>query len=78
MESSLKFEGLLHQLQYETDLYRSIGRQVGLFRCHTNIQKIYLQLKKSMATGITQKSCTALLPLWSLRKNDISKIKKNI
>ena len=28
-----------------------------------------------MATGIAQKNCTALFPLWSLRKNDISKIK---
>ena len=28
-----------------------------------------------MATGIAQKSCTALFPLQSLRKNDISKIK---
>ena len=30
-------------------------------------------IKKSVATGIAQKSCTALFPLWSLRKNDISK-----
>ena len=29
-----------------------------------------------MATGIAQKSCTALFPFWSLRKNDISKMKK--
>ena len=29
-----------------------------------------------MATGIAQKSCTALFPLWSLKKNDISKMKK--
>ena len=28
-----------------------------------------------MATGITQKYCTALFPLRSLRKNDISKMK---
>ena len=28
-----------------------------------------------MATGIAQKNYTALFPLWSLRKNDISKIK---
>ena len=26
-----------------------------------------------MVTGVTQKSYTALFPLWSLRKNDISK-----
>ena len=32
-------------------------------------------IKKSMATGITQKSCTALFPLLSIRKNDISKMK---
>ena len=31
-----------------------------------------------MATGIAQKSCTALFPLCSLRKNVISKIKKYI
>ena len=31
-----------------------------------------------MATGIAQKSCTALFPFWSLRKNDISKMKKKI
>ena len=30
-----------------------------------------------MATGIAQKSCTALFPMWSLRKNYISKMKKN-
>ena len=29
-----------------------------------------------MAIGIAQKSCTALFPLWSLKKNDISKMKK--
>ena len=29
-----------------------------------------------MTTGIAQKSCTDLFPLLSLRKNDISKIKK--
>ena len=29
-----------------------------------------------MATGIAQTSCTALFPLWSLRKNDISKMKR--
>ena len=29
-----------------------------------------------MATGIAQKSCTALFPMWSLRKNYISKMKK--
>ena len=52
---------------------------MGLVR-QTNIQKIYLQyritktVKKSMVTGIAQKSCTALFPL--LRKNDISKMKK--
>ena len=29
-------------------------------------------------TGIAQKSCATLFPLWSLRKNDISKNKNNI
>ena len=33
-------------------------------------------IKKSMATGIAQKSYMALFPLWSLRKNDILKMKK--
>ena len=33
-------------------------------------------VKKSMATGIVQKSCTALFLLWSLKKNNISKTKK--
>ena len=28
-----------------------------------------------MATGIAQKICTALFPLWSLRKDDILKSK---
>ena len=36
-----------------------------------------LQKQKSMATGIVEKSCVALFPLWSLRKNYISKMKKN-
>ena len=31
-----------------------------------------------MATGIAQKSWTALFPLWSLRKNDILKNKKSL
>ena len=31
-----------------------------------------------MATGIAQKSCTALFPLWSLRKTNISKMKRKI
>ena len=31
-----------------------------------------------MTTGIAQKSCTTLFPFWSLRKNDISKMKKKI
>ena len=65
----------------------TLGRQVGLFCRHTNIQqKIFTlqlknyenQFKKFMATGIAQKSCTALFLLWSLRKNDISKNKKYI
>ena len=29
-----------------------------------------------MATGIAQKNCTTLFPLWSLRKNGILKNKK--
>ena len=35
-------------------------------------------IKKSMTTGIAQKSCTALFPLRFLRKNDIKKKKKKI
>ena len=31
-----------------------------------------------MATGIAQKRCTALFPLWFLRKNDILKNEKYI
>ena len=61
-----------------------IGRYVGLFRRHTNIQKVYLQgsyritktIKEFVATGIAQKSCTPLFPLRSLKKNDILKMKK--
>ena len=37
---------------------------------------LVIPIKKSMVTGITQKSHTALFPLWSLRKNDMSKDKK--
>ena len=29
-----------------------------------------------MATGIAQKIRAAIFPLWSLRKNDVSKMKK--
>ena len=29
-----------------------------------------------MATGIAQRSCTDLFPLWSHKKNDIPKMKK--
>ena len=32
-------------------------------------------IKKSMATGVSQKGCTNLFPLSSFRKNDISKMK---
>ena len=48
------------------------GRLVGLFRRHTR-----KTIKKSLATGMVQKSCTALFPLWSLRKNDLPKMKNN-
>ena len=41
----------------------------------TELQKT---IEKSMATGIAQKSYTALFPLWSLKKNDISKMKIKI
>ena len=33
-------------------------------------------IKKSKAKRIAQKSSTALFPLWSLRENDIPKMKK--
>ena len=46
------------------------------------IYNIVIELRKtiqnSMVRGIAQKSCTALFPLWSLRKNDISKMKRKI
>ena len=50
----------------------------------TNIQKIISNfvielpkgIKKSMAIGTAQKICTSLFQLWSLRKNDISKMKR--
>ena len=34
-----------------------------------------MKSKKSMVTGIAQKSYTTLFPLWYLRKNDILKMK---
>ena len=34
--------------------------------------------KKTMATGIAQRNCTALFTLLSLRKNDISKMERKI
>ena len=39
------------------------------------VKELRKTIKKSMATGIVQKGCTVLFPMWSLRKNDISKIK---
>ena len=62
--------------------FRWVGR--FLFCRHTNIQKIiYIivielrkTIKKSMATGVAQGSFTALFPLWFLRRNEISKMKK--
>ena len=62
---------------------QEVGSQEGLFCRHTNIQKkdiynIVIELqktnKKSMATGITQKSCTALFPLWSRPWHDMQAI----
>ena len=44
-------------------------------KSHTYLNKP-AAFKKSMTTGIAQKRCTALFPLWSLRKNDIRKSKK--
>ena len=32
------------------------------------VVELRITIKKSMATGIAQKSCTALFPFWSLRK----------
>ena len=42
------------------------------------VKELQKTIKKSVATGIAQKNCTASFPLWSLRKNDISKNKKYI
>lgn len=44
-----------------------------LFVIVTNLREI---IKKFMATGIAQRSCTDLFPLWSHKKNDIPKMKK--
>ena len=35
-------------------------------------------VKKSLVTGIAQKRCKALFSFWSLRKNDMPKMKKKI
>ena len=35
---------------------------------YTIVKELRRTIKKSMTTGIAQKSCTALFPLWSLRK----------
>ena len=59
-----------------------LGRFISLLHKYTKkiiyiiVKELRKTIKKSMATGIAQKSCTALFPLWSLRKNDISKDKK--
>lgn len=45
------------------------------FICNIAI-KLRKTIEKSMATGIAHKSYTALFSLWSLRKNDVSKMKK--
>ena len=37
------------------------------------VKELRKTIKKSMATVIAEKTCIALFPLWSLRKNDISK-----
>ena len=60
--------------------------QLGRFILSSNkYRKVFLcniilelpkTMKKNMARGIAQKICTALFPLWSLRKNDIAKTKK--
>ena len=38
------------------------------------LQSKYKYIKNTMATGIAQKSCKALFPLWSLKKKDILKL----
>ena len=40
------------------------------------VMELRKTIKKTMTTGIAQKSCIALFPLCSLRKNDIWKSKK--
>ena len=40
------------------------------------VMELRKTIKKTMTTGIAQKSCIALFPLCSLRKNDIGKSKK--
>ena len=39
-----------------------------------SLQSKYKYIKNTMATGIAQKSCKALFPLWSLKKKDILKL----
>ena len=39
------------------------------------VREFQKTIKKSMATGTAQKSCTALFPLWSLGKSDIPTMK---
>ena len=42
------------------------------------VMELRKTIKKTMTTGIAQKSCIALFPLCSLRKNDKWKSKKKI
>ena len=42
------------------------------------VMELRKTIKKTMTTGIAQKSCIALFQLCSLRKNDIWKSKKKI
>ena len=65
------------------NIYRQVGRYVyfvviQIYKKITSYIVIELRktIKKSMATGIAQKIRAAIFPLWSLRKNDVSKMKK--
>ena len=65
------------------NIYRQVGRYVyfvviQIYKKITSNIVIELRktIKKSMATGIAQKIRAAIFPLWSLRKNDVSKMKK--
>ena len=72
----------LHQSSWNLGEWRKVVRFISssykiykkfIYNIVTKLQKA---IKNSTATGIAQKSCRALFPLRSLRKNNISIMKK--